>query len=260
VTRDVRRLNRERFTETAPRYAASPVARRPAQFEALVRLAAPAPGDSVLDVACGPGVFLASLAGTVRRAVGVDLTPAMLQEARRRAGQAPGLHLVQGEAERLPFRDGVFTLAVTTWALHHVAEPERVLAEMARVVAPGGRVAVGDLVGDEDEATRARQNALERMRDPAHVAVLSRSQLRGMLARCGLRVTGEARGAMERDFDEWCRIAATPEGVARRVRDMLVATIPGDLAGLSPAVHGERVTFRHRWAVVVAARPPLPAG
>lgn len=254
MTDHVRRINAARFTETASPYASSSVALRPAQFEALVRLAEPGPEDRVLDVACGPGVFLASVAPSVRSAVGVDLTPAMLAEARRRARTGGTVWFVQGEAERLPFRDGSFSLAVTTWALHHVAAPEAVLAEMARVVRPGGRVAVGDLVGDEDEERRARQNAIERLRDPAHVAVLSSQGLAEALRRCGLQVTGEVRGTMNRDLEEWCRIAATPVDVVARVREMLLATQAGDLAGLAPRLQGGRVTFRHRWVVVVARR------
>ena len=252
MTDETRRINQARFTRSASEYAASRVTARREQIEALMALASPAVHDRVLDVACGPGALLATLAPRVRRTVGLDLTPAMLQLAR---AAAPKAWCVRGAAERLPFDDGAFSLVVCTWAFHHFASPPRVLREMTRVCAPGGRVVVGDLVGSEDDAARARQNAVERLRDPAHVELDSGSGLARLLGAAGLAVRGTTNGEEARDLEQWCRMAGAPPEVADRLRSMLLAGASGELAWMSPSDVDGRLVFVHRWAIVRATKP-----
>jgi len=252
MTDETRRINQARFTRSASEYAASRVTARREQIEALMALASPAAHDRVLDVACGPGALLATLAPRVRRTVGLDLTPAMLQLAQ---AAAPKAWCVRGAAERLPFDDGAFSLVVCTWAFHHFASPPRVLREMTRVCAPGGRVVVGDLVGSEDDAARARQNAVERLRDPAHVELDSGSGLARLLGAAGLAVGGTTNGEEARDLEQWCRMAGTPPEVADRLRSMLLAGASGELAWMSPSDVDGRLVFVHRWAMVRATKP-----
>ncbi|HEV2440016.1 MAG TPA: class I SAM-dependent methyltransferase [bacterium] len=256
-----RRLNEERFTATARSYSSSPVAERRDENAALLRVAQPVPADRALDVACGPGTVLATLAPFVRYAAGLDLTAAMLEQARRRlpdlsaATPLGAAALVRGAAERLPFRDGVFSLAVTTYALHHFGEPRVVVREMVRVVGPGGRVIIGDLVAADDDRARALQNEIERLRDPAHMEMQSVRGIENLLASEGTVVTGRAEGATGRELGEWLRLAHTPPDRAALVRERLLATLPEDRAGMSPAVDGDAVRFVHRWAIVAARKP-----
>jgi SAM-dependent methyltransferase len=256
-----RRVNEERFTATARSYASSGVAVRQEENETLLRLAAPAPADRALDIGCGPGVVLATLAPHVRAAIGVDLTAAMLAQARARldelASRTPlgAVALVRGAAERLPFGDGVFSIAVTTYTLHHFGDQRAVVREMARVVGPGGRVLIADLVGSDDDGARALQNEIERLRDPAHIEMQSPRGIEALLASHGLLVTGRASGANRRELGEWLRLAHTPPDRAAIVRERLVGTVPGDRAGMSPVLDGETVRFVHRWVIVAARKP-----
>lgn len=99
-------------------------------------------GQSVLDVACGTGVVARTardVVGPGGRVVGVDLNPAMLEVARE---ARPSLEWVQGDAEDLPFADAEFDVALCQSALFFFADPGKAVAEMARVVVPGGVVAV----------------------------------------------------------------------------------------------------------------------
>jgi SAM-dependent methyltransferase len=256
VSSKSRRLNQERFSRTAELFAASAAARGLTQVESLLQLVEPSGEDLLLDVACGPGRLLAVFASRVRFAVGVDLTREMLMIARR-ARLEEGAHplgLVLGEAERLPFRDGAFTLVTTTLAVHHYADPGRVVAEMERVCRSGGQIAVGDIVGAADDAKRALANEIERLRDPSHVEVLSAADLEGLLTSRGLAVTGRASGSVLRELEEWCRIAGTPPEVAPRVRAMLLDSRPGDLAGMDPVLRGQDVRFRHDWLNLVCRK------
>jgi SAM-dependent methyltransferase len=245
-----------RFGRTAEQFAASTAARRLSQVKSLLQLATPAKGDRLLDVACGPGRLLSTVAPQVGFAVGIDLTLEMLTIARKQhlgEGGRP-LGLVLGEGERLPFRDGVFTVVTTTLAIHHFGDPRRVVAEMTRVCRPGGRIAVSDIVASEDGAKRALANEIERLRDPSHAETLSGAGLEELLTSRGLVVRGRASGSLTREFEEWCRVAGTPPEAAARARAMLLASQPGDLAGMAPALAGRGVTFRHDWMTLLAVK------
>jgi ubiquinone/menaquinone biosynthesis C-methylase UbiE len=92
-------------------------------------------GARVLEAGCGTGMILKELAPVATRAVGLDVSPGMLAQARAR-----GLAVVHGSVTDLPFADGEFDLAYSFKVLAHVERIERALAEMARVVRPGGHV------------------------------------------------------------------------------------------------------------------------
>ncbi|HET8651044.1 MAG TPA: class I SAM-dependent methyltransferase [Gaiellaceae bacterium] len=104
------------------------------------------PDDTVLDVATGTAAVAIELARRTRcRVVGVDQSTGMLAEASRRVGHAglgDRIDLVQGEAERLPFDDGSFDALTFTYLLRYVESPEATLRELARVVRPGGTIAM----------------------------------------------------------------------------------------------------------------------
>jgi len=113
---------------------------------ALVDAVDAAPHDRVLDVAAGTGLVARAL---VRRygcsVVALDQSPEMLSGARDALGRHPDLaariELVEGEAERLPFADAEFDHLTFTYLLRYVDDPAATLAELARAVEPGGRVA-----------------------------------------------------------------------------------------------------------------------
>ncbi|AUX44152.1 3-demethylubiquinone-9 3-methyltransferase [Sorangium cellulosum] len=92
-------------------------------------------GRDVLEVGCGTGLLLARIAAFARSARGVDLSPGMLERARAR-----GLDAVEGSATALPFADESFDVACSFKVLAHVQDVRAALAEMARVVRPGGHV------------------------------------------------------------------------------------------------------------------------
>jgi demethylmenaquinone methyltransferase / 2-methoxy-6-polyprenyl-1,4-benzoquinol methylase len=105
----------------------------------------PAPGGIVLDVASGTaGVAIALAASTKARIAGIDLTEPMLRRGRsnvERAGLADRIALSAGRAEQLPFPDACFDALTFTYLLRYVEDPAATLAELARVVRPGGRIA-----------------------------------------------------------------------------------------------------------------------
>ena len=151
---------------------------------------APGPGDVAVDVGSGSGTEtrrLAALVGDRGQAVGVEPNPGLRAEAERRCREERSVaRFVAGEALSLPFEDGTVDVLRCERVLQHLADPERAVAEFARVLAPGGRVGVIDSdwgtaiqrpEGDPETMAAYRRAGLSRIRNPHSGRNLS-SQLR----------------------------------------------------------------------------------
>ncbi len=108
-----------------------------------------AKGALALDVCCGSGVVGAAFKGRVKKVIGLDLTPEMVAMARDRLDDVR-----QGNVYQLPFDDGTFDLVCTREVLHLLPYPDKPVAEIFRVLKPGGQFIVGQTLpfGEEDAA------------------------------------------------------------------------------------------------------------
>ncbi|BBU62905.1 hypothetical protein MSC49_28400 [Methylosinus sp. C49] len=152
-----------------------------------LRACALTPDADVLDVACGPGILACAQAPHARAVTGIDITPAMIEQARARQAAA-GLENVAwriGDATALPFESGGFDRVTTRYSFHHMPDPAVTLAEMARVCRSGGRIVVIDATPSPE--TQAAYDAMEQLRDPSHTNALTLEQLRELGREAGLR-------------------------------------------------------------------------
>jgi phosphatidylethanolamine/phosphatidyl-N-methylethanolamine N-methyltransferase len=145
-----------RYTIWAPHY--DQVTKFHAERRRSIALLALRPGERVLIVGCGTGADLPFLPADVS-VLAVDYTPAMLEQARRHARPNIELRRMDGRALDLP--DASFDAAILHMVLEVIPEPARCLAEVARVLAPGGRIAVFDkFLPDGDRPAWPRRAAL----------------------------------------------------------------------------------------------------
>jgi ubiquinone/menaquinone biosynthesis C-methylase UbiE len=96
-------------------------------------------GGFILDVGCGTGLFLQRYITNGGGGIGLDISPGMITEARRRL---PGSEFTVGTAENLPFRDGTFDAVASLLAFSYLKNPDQMLAEARRVLRPGGTLAI----------------------------------------------------------------------------------------------------------------------
>ncbi len=206
---ELKALVRERFTRTAEVFGDYAVAHRVADAELLARMVCAGPNDRAVDLACGPGTLALRFARHVRSICALDLTPAILARARSNAVKdgLANLDCVLGDAQALPFGDGSLDLAVTSYSLHHISDPAKVLREMARVVKPGGRVGVLDIVVPEDPKIRELNHRIEYIRDNSHARSLARSDFERIFAAVGLRIVATEVRGHPRTFDHWMHVA-----------------------------------------------------
>jgi len=250
-------LIRDQFTRQAVVFnTAAPVANRDA-LQMIVDAAEPGPDDTVLDVACGGGLVARAFAPQVRYATGIDVTPAMLEQARKAAAES-GLANTswdQGDVTALPYADGSFTIVATRFSFHHFVDALVALREMVRVCAPGGRIVVADSCPSEDTAKAAAFNRLELLRDPSHTRALPLSELKSLFAVAGL---GEPRISFSELRDVASNLLARSypnPGDETKILAMFRVSASDDSLGIPVRLEGEAIHYAYPVAIVAATRP-----
>ena len=245
---------RDEFTRQAGQMAAAPAFRAQPVLERFIRAVGDSTSDRVLDVACGPGIVAAAIAPHVGQVVGIDATPEMIRLARERFGKA-GLtngRFELGSAEQLPFGNASFDQVVTRLSFHHLQEVPMALREMRRLLRPGGRLTVADIISVEEGEQAALHNALEQLRDPSHVRFFSQSGLLRLIQDAGFSVLHQNSWTQERSFDEWAAIVADPARTQPLESVMRALARAGQACGISLHDDSGKLVFVHTWLMVIA--------
>lgn len=244
----------EQFTQQAIPFANAPSIRDASALERLVQASGAQARDTVLDVACGPGLVVKAFAAVAARVTGIDLTPAMIEQAREHTRDCQNVEIVCGDVEKLPFADGAFSLVVSRFAFHHFLRPERVLAEMKRVCKPGGRVVVCDLVGDPDPRKAAAFHALEMQRDPSHARAIALGELEALFDAAALTRRPTLHTILKIDVDGIVA-RSFPAGITReQLKQLYLDAVDDDALGLALQRSAHGVVGRYNVVVIVGER------
>lgn len=212
-------------------------------IQILVELSGVSPEDRVLDVACGPGLVACEFARHAGEVVGMDLTPAMIEQAQKRQREL-GLENVTwtvGDAVPLPYPDDSFSLVITRYSYHHLLDPAQALQEMIRVCRPGGRVLVADVAMPPEKAVL--YDRLELLRDPSHTHALTTDEFSALFLDAGLSDCRQTGYGVDIELEAQMRASFPKEGDEVKVREMIVGDIGKDLVGIKARREDGKVLY-----------------
>lgn len=244
----------DQFTRQAAPFAAAAPIRNQEALDRIVQWAGAGPKDTVLDVACGPGLLACAFARVAKHATGIDMTPAMLEQAHK-TQQEQGLKNVswqQGDVYSLPFSSSQFSLVSSRFVLHHLQNPLAALKEMKRVCKPDGKVVVADMSPLPEKA--AALNAAELLRDPSHVRSMPTDELRGLFEQVGLGSPQIFSYRMEGEFEDLMSRSFPNEGDADRLRRIYTDSIANDSLDLNTRQKDGKIFYSLPVAVLVAGK------
>jgi len=221
-------LSGDRWADTADRLAALEERRRADLTEHVRRFVQPTGDERALDAGTGTGALAFALAPYVAEVLGVDREPALLEQARLRAGAFPNVTFAEGDITRLDLISGTFDLAGCARTLHHVRRPELAMAELSRVTRFGGQVLVIDQIAPIDPLLAVELDRFERARDPSHARLLPDIDVRALLEANGLVVVRTEFHEERRDVDAYLDLA----GCEGNARERAAALAPADYSGL----------------------------
>lgn len=198
--------NRSQFGANAANYATSVVHAKGASLARLVEVVEPQAQWHSLDVATAAGHTAFAFAPHVSTVTATDLTPEMVELCAERAVELGHTNVTTklADAESLPFEDASFDLVTCRIAPHHFPNPAKFVSEVARVLVPGGTLALVDnIVPNDDLAVAQFYNDWERRRDPSHVRCLSMAEWTSLIGDAGLVVRVAETAPKRMGYQMW---------------------------------------------------------
>lgn len=257
-SQDVKSRARDRFGQYAQNYVSSEIHATGSDLERLLEVVNPQPGWRALDIATGGGHTALKFAPHVSSVVATDIGQTMLQAARENiATQGIGnITFAAADAENLPFAANSFDLVTCRVAAHHFPDAYRFVLEAARVLKPGGMLAVHDHLLPEDERAIQYIEAFEKLRDPSHHRAFSESEWRGMFLDADLTVEHTERLDRAALMIPWAERQGCDADTIERLR-ILLAQAPQAVAEW---IHPRNVLspdagFDHVYIIITGRKP-----
>jgi len=244
----------QQFTRQAGPFAAMPEHSEESAFRLMLESTGVTSSDTVLDVACGPGLVACAFAVRAAWVTGIDITPAMIDKARQ-LQEDKGITNVEwnnADVLPLPYADESFSTVITRYSFHHFLDPFRVFMEMHRVCKRNGVLMVVDVAIPSEK--RAAYDHLEKLRDPSHTSACTPEELLGMAERLKLaRVTTHwYRLAME--LERQLAASFPRPGDDETIRALLRNDIGQDHLGMGAHWVGAEIHFAYPTLILVGRK------
>ena len=210
----------DQYNTRASAYVNSAVHAAGEDLDLIAQIVANQRGAVALDVGCGGGHLTYRLAPLVSEVVACDLTESMLAAVVEQASLRglPNIDTRRAAAESLPFETATFDVVATRFSAHHWHAFAEGIAEMARVLKPGGLALMSDVVSPGVSLLDTWLQTLELLRDPSHVRDASTAEWGAALAAAGLAIERIEHFRLRLDFATWVARMNTPEPQVTAIR------------------------------------------
>jgi ubiquinone/menaquinone biosynthesis C-methylase UbiE len=210
------------FGSTAAAYLTSQTHATGADLRTLAESIAATPGATVLDMGCGAGHASFAVAPHAREVVAYDIARPMLatvEGAAKERGLA-NIRTQQGAAETLPFADGSFDWVISRMSAHHWHDVPLALAEVRRVLKPGGKVLFIDIAGSDHPLLDTHIQAIEVLRDGSHIRDYRADEWLALFQQAGFKAEVRSRWRLPLQFDTWVARMRTPPERVTAIRSL----------------------------------------
>jgi ubiquinone/menaquinone biosynthesis C-methylase UbiE len=212
-------------------------------LELMIKLTQPKNTDTVLDVACGPGIIACEFAKIVSNVTGIDLTPAMIEQAKmlQQEKHLDNVTWKIGDVLNLPFNDNSFSMVVTRYSFHHLIEPKKSLEEMKRVCSSNGKILVIDVTPDENKVDL--YNYVEKLRDSSHVRALTFSELKNIMRDAGLVNLKSERHDLEMSLEQILQSSFPDSQNIEKIKQLFKEDITKNNLGMNSHLKDNKIYF-----------------
>ncbi|MGR6035704.1 MAG: class I SAM-dependent methyltransferase [Candidatus Nitrosoglobus sp.] len=223
-------------------------------IQMLIEMSGVSSTDTVLDVACGPGLVACEFAPYAKHVTGIDITPRMIEQAKERQQEKSLNNLTWqvGDVLPLPFPDSQFSIVLTRYTFHHFLNPKAVLSEMVRVCKPGGKIMIADVVQSPEKADAYDQ--LEKLRDPSHVHALTFAEMASIIAASGIANIKTAQYKVEGELEQQLKASFPNPGDEEEIRKLFRADLECDQMGIDVHLQNNKIHFAVPILVVVGSK------
>lgn len=210
----------EAWSKLGDNYAASNVHKFGPSLAKLITLARPNEHDVCLDIGTGAGHTAAALAQTAKKVFGLDPSEGMRKAAQETYGHLANLEFVPGSSEETGFPDNTFDIITARHTLHHHPSMPRTLAEIKRVLKPGGRLVIVDEI-TPNENVNDWYHALEVTRDPTHFRAYYVNEWKAFIREANLTwILGDTETIYRLEVESWIERMKPSAKQAENVRQL----------------------------------------
>ena len=246
----------DQFTKQAVPFATAPGIKDEEALRLVVDFTSTTPEDTLLDVACGPGLIVCAFATVIRHATGIDLVPAMIERARvlQQEKKLTNITWQVDDITPLPYPDASFSIVASRYAFHHFLDPLAVMQEMKRVCKPDGKVVMIDVMASSDPQKAVAYDRAEKLRDPSHTRALPLMEMESLFQQVGLPTPRKTFYKVEADLEDNLQRSFPNPGDADKLRQMFVESLENDGLGVGARRVGDKIRFAYPIAVLVAKK------
>jgi ubiquinone/menaquinone biosynthesis C-methylase UbiE len=210
--------------------------------------------DTILDVACGPGIVACEFAKVARHVTGIDITEKMIEQAKKRQVDQ-GLNNLSwnvGTVLPLPFESKTFSAVITRYSFHHFLDHQAVLSEMCRVCKHGGIVLIADAALPKEKVDA--YNKMEKLRDPSHTRALSFDEFDQTMRNSGLKNLRRGSYKVEMELEKQLKASFPNPGDDEKIRTIFRNDIDVNGLGMDAYWAGNEIHFSYPISIYVGGK------